>query len=116
MARSYICRIRFLLWFDICVLGIFIYLYCFVCHNATNFQLWLFSKAGECLTMRLRLNTFENILRQDVAFFDDSRHSTGKICTRLATDAPNVQAVSLFSKYTNQCCALKNFQNLVSNS
>ncbi|KAI1707098.1 ABC transporter transmembrane region domain-containing protein [Ditylenchus destructor] len=49
---------------------------------------------GEKMTMRLRLAVFKNILRQDGSYFDDARHSTGKLTSRLATDAPNVQAVS----------------------
>uniref|UniRef100_A0A914UNP2 Uncharacterized protein n=1 Tax=Plectus sambesii TaxID=2011161 RepID=A0A914UNP2_9BILA len=60
------------------------------------FSAWLFGVAGENVTMKMRLSVFKNVLRQDVAFFDDPRHSTGKICTRLATDAPNVKAVSVF--------------------
>lgn len=43
--------------------------------------------------MGLRLKVFSNLLRQDVIYFDDEKHSVGKICTRLATDAPNVKAV-----------------------
>ncbi len=41
------------------------------------------------------MKVFRNVLRQHVAYFDDPKHSTGKIGTRLATDAPNVKAVSL---------------------
>uniref|UniRef100_A0A1I8BVI5 ABC-type xenobiotic transporter n=1 Tax=Meloidogyne hapla TaxID=6305 RepID=A0A1I8BVI5_MELHA len=47
---------------------------------------------GERLTQRLRLDVFKNILSQDGYFFDKERNSSGKICQRLATDAPNVQA------------------------
>ena len=64
--------------------------------KSNNFQEVYFGYAGENLTMRMRLKVFENILRQDAAFFDDPRHSTGKICTRLATDAPNVKQVLYF--------------------
>jgi ABC-type multidrug transport system fused ATPase/permease subunit len=53
----------------------------------------LFGLTGENMTMRMRMAAFRNILRQDVSYFDDARHSTGKICTRLATDAPNIRAV-----------------------
>nr|UUF94159.1 P-glycoprotein 2 [Toxocara canis] len=48
---------------------------------------------GETLTKRVRLTAFTNLLRQDIAFYDDPRHSTGKLCTRFATDAPNVRYV-----------------------
>uniref|UniRef100_A0A915NPN1 ABC transmembrane type-1 domain-containing protein n=1 Tax=Meloidogyne floridensis TaxID=298350 RepID=A0A915NPN1_9BILA len=47
---------------------------------------------GERLTQRLRLDVFRNILSQDGYFFDNERHYSGKLCQRLATDAPNVQA------------------------
>ena len=56
----------------------------------------MFGIAGENITMRMRMAVFNNIMRQDVGYFDDPRHSTGKICTRLATDAPNIRAVSAF--------------------
>ncbi|RCN34395.1 ABC transporter transmembrane region [Ancylostoma caninum] len=50
-------------------------------------------RCGESLTMKLRLEAFRNLLRQDIGFFDDLRHGTGKLCTRFATDAPNVRYV-----------------------
>uniref|UniRef100_A0A915EGH1 ABC-type xenobiotic transporter n=1 Tax=Ditylenchus dipsaci TaxID=166011 RepID=A0A915EGH1_9BILA len=52
----------------------------------------LLGMVGEKMTMRLRLDVFRNIVRQDGSFFDDTAHSTGKLTTRLATDATNVQA------------------------
>ncbi|KAL3125940.1 hypothetical protein niasHT_009469 [Heterodera trifolii] len=45
------------------------------------------------LTKKLRTEAFRNLMRQDIAFFDDERHSTGKLCTRFATDTPNVRYV-----------------------
>ncbi|KAE9553369.1 hypothetical protein FO519_003432 [Halicephalobus sp. NKZ332] len=50
-------------------------------------------RCGEALTKKLRLNAFTNLMRQDVGFYDDQRHNTGKLCTRFATDAPNVRYV-----------------------
>ncbi|CAG0893263.1 unnamed protein product [Cyprideis torosa] len=50
--------------------------------------------AGDRMTTRMRLLSFKNILRQEVSWFDDEAHSTGKISTRLATDAPMVKAVA----------------------
>uniref|UniRef100_A0A1I8A8S6 ABC-type xenobiotic transporter n=1 Tax=Steinernema glaseri TaxID=37863 RepID=A0A1I8A8S6_9BILA len=52
----------------------------------------LFGTAGERMTMRLRVSVYKNLLRQDGAFFDKAEYSVGKLSTRLATDAPNVQA------------------------
>lgn len=34
----------------------------------------------------------QNLLSQDASFYDRSENSVGKLTTRLATDAPNVQA------------------------
>ncbi|CAD6196338.1 unnamed protein product [Caenorhabditis auriculariae] len=50
-------------------------------------------RCGEGLTKKLRFEAFKNLLRQDIAFYDDLRHGTGKLCTRFATDAPNVRYV-----------------------
>uniref|UniRef100_A0A1I7ULB4 ABC-type xenobiotic transporter n=1 Tax=Caenorhabditis tropicalis TaxID=1561998 RepID=A0A1I7ULB4_9PELO len=50
-------------------------------------------RCGESLTMKLRFEAFKNLMRQDIAFYDDLRHGTGKLCTRFATDAPNVRYV-----------------------
>ncbi|CAJ0935929.1 unnamed protein product, partial [Mesorhabditis belari] len=50
-----------------------------------------FGKAACGVTERLRLNTFRNVLSQDGAYFDSSKHSPGKVATRLATDAPNIR-------------------------
>ncbi|XP_055939948.1 ATP-dependent translocase ABCB1-like [Argiope bruennichi] len=47
-----------------------------------------YSFAGEKLTTRLRYQTFSNVLRQDIAWFDDYRHTSGKLASRLATDIP----------------------------
>jgi ATP-binding cassette subfamily B (MDR/TAP) protein 1 len=56
-------------------------------------QAFFFGWSAERLTMRLRFMVFKNVLRQDVAYFDHPAHSSGKISTRLATDAPNVKSV-----------------------
>nr|XP_039263789.1 ATP-dependent translocase ABCB1-like isoform X2 [Styela clava] len=50
-----------------------------------------FAKSGEELTSRLRSRGFRAMLRQDIAYFDDHRNSTGALTTRLATDASRVQ-------------------------
>ncbi|XP_076306500.1 ATP-dependent translocase ABCB1-like isoform X1 [Tachypleus tridentatus] len=50
--------------------------------------------AGEELTMRLRHQTFKNIIRQNIGWFDEEKHSTGKLSTRLATDVPMVKTAA----------------------
>nr|CAA46191.1 P-glycoprotein C [Caenorhabditis elegans] len=52
----------------------------------------LLGKAGETMSGRLRMDVFRNIMQQDASYFDDSRHNVGSLTSRLATDAPNVQA------------------------
>ncbi|XP_076472534.1 ATP-dependent translocase ABCB1-like [Babylonia areolata] len=63
----------------------------FITHTFMNY---CFGQSGERLTKRLRLMTFENLLRQDVAYFDDPHHATGALTTRLATDASTVKTAT----------------------
>ncbi|XP_050564999.1 ATP-dependent translocase ABCB1-like [Cygnus atratus] len=58
------------------------------------FQGFTFGKAGEILTMRLRFIAFKAMLRQDMAWFDDSKNSTGALTTRLANDASQVKGAT----------------------
>ena len=50
--------------------------------------------AGENLTARLREWSFKSMLRQEIAWFDEERNSSGILATRLAQDASRVQGVS----------------------
>ncbi|CAD5208160.1 unnamed protein product [Bursaphelenchus xylophilus] len=50
-------------------------------------------QCGEALTKKLRYEAFKNLMRQDIGFYDDKRHNTGKLSTRFSTDAPNVRYV-----------------------
>ncbi|CAD6199817.1 unnamed protein product [Caenorhabditis auriculariae] len=52
----------------------------------------LLGLVGERLTNRMRLDLFSHILRQDGEYFDRPEHATGRLTTRLATDAPNIRA------------------------
>nr|XP_006812790.1 PREDICTED: multidrug resistance protein 1-like [Saccoglossus kowalevskii] len=52
---------------------------------------WMFGVSGEKLTLRMRSKSFKAILRQDIGWFDDPRHNTGALTTRLATDASNIK-------------------------
>ena len=58
-----------------------------------TFQVFMFGVAGEKLTTRIRKMTFKTLLRQEVAYFDDSRHAVGVLCARLSSDASSVQGV-----------------------
>ncbi|GMT16682.1 hypothetical protein PFISCL1PPCAC_7979, partial [Pristionchus fissidentatus] len=53
---------------------------------------FLFGRAGEFLTKRMRISLFTNIITQDGEYFDQIEHSAGRLCTRLASDAPNIRA------------------------
>ncbi|XP_063777549.1 ATP-dependent translocase ABCB1-like isoform X2 [Pseudophryne corroboree] len=64
---------------------------CFVTYFLQGFT---FGKAGEILTMRIRLMTFKAMLRQEMGWFDDKKNSTGALTTRLATDASQVQGAT----------------------
>ncbi|XP_056142526.1 ATP-binding cassette, sub-family B (MDR/TAP), member 4 [Lampris incognitus] len=57
-------------------------------------QGFCFGKAGEILTMKLRLRAFTAMMRQDLSWFDDPKNSVGALTTRLATDAAQVQGAT----------------------
>ena len=54
----------------------------------------MFAYSSGNLTKRLRSKAFRAILRQEIAYFDQLKHSTGALCTRLATEASAVQGAS----------------------
>uniref|UniRef100_A0A7N8Y4Y8 ATP-binding cassette, sub-family B (MDR/TAP), member 4 n=1 Tax=Mastacembelus armatus TaxID=205130 RepID=A0A7N8Y4Y8_9TELE len=56
---------------------------------------YCFGKSGEILTLKLRLKAFKSMMRQDLGWFDNPKNSVGALTTRLATDAAQVQGVSL---------------------
>ncbi|XP_062500482.1 ATP-dependent translocase ABCB1-like [Corticium candelabrum] len=57
-------------------------------------QTSFFSASGEKLTMRLRALSFRSMLRQEMGWFDDPRHSTGALTSNLAADASLVQGAA----------------------
>ncbi len=54
----------------------------------------MFAYSGEAVTKRLRSKAFRAILRQEIAYFEQPEHSTGALCTRLATEASAVHGAS----------------------
>ncbi|CAJ0585224.1 unnamed protein product, partial [Mesorhabditis spiculigera] len=70
----------------------FIVLGCFHCTGAI-FSNTMCGMAGEDCTTGLRELVFKSLMAKDIGFFDDEKNGTGKLCTRLATDAPNVRYV-----------------------
>ncbi|EYC29560.1 hypothetical protein Y032_0006g3036 [Ancylostoma ceylanicum] len=64
-----------------------------VAQGTTLFSQTFFMGLGsENLTMELRSKLFSNILSQDMGYFDSPLHACGKICTRLASDVPNLRS------------------------
>ena len=53
-----------------------------------------FGVITERLATRVRDKSFECLLRQDVAYFDDPTHTAGALSTRLASEAPQVKALT----------------------
>ncbi|XP_037238402.1 ATP-binding cassette sub-family B member 5 isoform X3 [Falco rusticolus] len=57
-------------------------------------QGFMFGKAGEMLTMRLRSLSFRALLQQEVGWYDDQKNAVGVLLTRLATDASQVKGAT----------------------
>ncbi len=56
-----------------------------------------FAKAGEALTLRMRLFTFEAMLRREISWFDDEKNSVGSLVTRLSNDTAALKVNSIYS-------------------
>ncbi|KAF8373262.1 pgp-1 [Pristionchus pacificus] len=54
-------------------------------------EVFFLGSGGERLTMRLRSRLFRNVISHEIGFFDNPKHATGKICTRLSTDVPQIR-------------------------
>merc|ERR1712226_1247184 len=57
-------------------------------------QGWMFGISGENLTKRLRRDTFEAMLSQEIGWYDRQENNTGALCARLSTDAGKVQGAT----------------------
>ncbi|KAE9547457.1 hypothetical protein FO519_009331 [Halicephalobus sp. NKZ332] len=53
---------------------------------------YIMGSVGEKLNVRLRMDVYKNLMKQDVSYYEDTNHSIGKLTARLATDSTNVQA------------------------
>jgi len=49
--------------------------------------------SGEILTMRMRKEGFEAMLKQEIGWFDLPENNTGALCQKLSGDASAVQGV-----------------------
>uniref|UniRef100_A0A6Q2ZE04 ABC-type xenobiotic transporter n=1 Tax=Esox lucius TaxID=8010 RepID=A0A6Q2ZE04_ESOLU len=80
-----------------------------ICHSIDClFQGFMFGKSGELLTMRLRKQVFNAILRQEIGWFDDHENAVGVLTTRLASDASLVKGATgaRLGLLTNCICTL----------
>ncbi|CAG8490812.1 6915_t:CDS:10 [Gigaspora margarita] len=71
-------------------------------------QLSMFMLSGERLTKRLRKLTFEALMRQEIAYFDDEKNGTGVLTSKLAVDATKVEGLSggLMGTVIQNLCSL----------
>ncbi|KAF8574905.1 multidrug resistance protein 1 [Ramaria rubella] len=61
---------------------------------AISFQNWLFGSASAQLTYKLRSLSFKAILRQDIAFFDDDKNSTGSLTSSLSETPQKINGLA----------------------
>ncbi len=50
-----------------------------------------FTKSGEALTLRMRLVTFEAMLRREISWFDKEQNNVGSLITRLSSDTAAIK-------------------------
>ncbi|PSN36712.1 hypothetical protein C0J52_11486 [Blattella germanica] len=63
--------------------------------GVSNFvMIFAYAVAGEILTMRLRGELFESMLKQEVGWFDDKANNSGSLCARLSGEASSVQGAT----------------------
>jgi ATP-binding cassette, subfamily B (MDR/TAP), member 1 len=70
------------------------FLLAFACLVGVFCRVSVFTFMGERLTRKLRIATFQALVRQPAAFFDNTANATGKLATRLATDAALVKGAT----------------------
>uniref|UniRef100_A0A8C1K758 ABC-type xenobiotic transporter n=1 Tax=Cyprinus carpio TaxID=7962 RepID=A0A8C1K758_CYPCA len=72
-------------------------------NRISSFHIWC-----SLLTMRLRSQAFNAMMRQEIAWFDDDNNAVGVLTTKLATDASLVKGVtgSRLGLATNTICSL----------
>ncbi|XP_065186517.1 phosphatidylcholine translocator ABCB4-like isoform X2 [Sycon ciliatum] len=57
-------------------------------------QYLTFAISGEALTKRMRSMAFTAMLRKNIGFFDEKKHSTGALATQLSADAALIQGAT----------------------
>ncbi|CAO3565927.1 unnamed protein product [Mortierella alpina] len=70
---------------------------------AVGLSVYIFNLIGEKMALRMRTISFKAILSQEMGFFDEERHSTGALSSRLARDA--YQMHELVSQLLKTACS-----------
>uniref|UniRef100_A0A8C2CAS7 ATP-binding cassette sub-family B member 5 n=1 Tax=Cyprinus carpio TaxID=7962 RepID=A0A8C2CAS7_CYPCA len=66
----------------------------FAAIGVVSFFTFFLFQSGEILTMRLRLKSFNAMMRQDLSWYDDTKNNVGALTTRLAADTAQVQGAT----------------------
>ncbi|XP_066256417.1 ATP-dependent translocase ABCB1-like [Euwallacea similis] len=61
---------------------------------ATFMQMYMFGRAGQKLTYRIRSKMFEALLNQEIAYFDRKDNGVGSLCAKLSNEAASVQGAT----------------------
>ncbi|KAL1517855.1 hypothetical protein ABEB36_001563 [Hypothenemus hampei] len=61
---------------------------------ATFLQMYMFGRAGQKLTYRIRSRMFEALLRQEIGYFDRKDNGVGTVCAKLSNEAAQVQGAT----------------------
>ncbi|OQS03291.1 ATP-binding Cassette (ABC) Superfamily, partial [Thraustotheca clavata] len=85
---SHMMRQEALMW-AVCFVGLGVAFFASI--TLLNYQ---FGIASERLTSRVRSLCFEAMLRQEMAWFDDEKHTSGALTTRLATDSAAIRSMT----------------------
>ncbi|EPZ35336.1 ABC transporter domain-containing protein [Rozella allomycis CSF55] len=61
---------------------------------ANYFKMALFDIAGNRLTLRIRSMSFKAMLSQNIGWFDEDKHATGILTSKLSTEAESIQGLT----------------------
>lgn len=61
---------------------------------ATFLQMYMFGRAGQKLTYRIRSRMFQAMLKQEMGYFDRKENGVGALCAQLSNEAAQVQGAT----------------------
>ncbi|XP_076263944.1 multi drug resistance 50 [Rhynchophorus ferrugineus] len=61
---------------------------------STFFQMYMFGRAGQKLTLRIRSKMFQALLKQEIGYFDRKENGVGALCAQLSNEAAQVQGAT----------------------